>query len=494
MGVLRKIWKFISSMQFAIGLLLVLALACSVGSVITQGQTYAVYAEQYGERAAGAIVALQLDDLFHSWWFVLLSAFLCLNLLFCNLIRLPSILKLMKREADPMNSLGREGNVSVSGVKNPEGLFKAMGFGKIISGESELRGQKTSSGTPAAVFEQASEACEAGEIAAAAKDAKEADGTVGPEEAAGEAGGTDAVNSAEGAGKSAEIPEGRGWKFSVKNRIGLWGAWVCHLGILLLILGFGLGQATKEVYTVYGLPGDSKAVAETGLILTIDSFDIGLREDETVEQYTAGITVRRPADGAEESARISVNNPASMFGMTFFQNSTGWAADIHIKKNGEALQDEAIYVGEYTAVADMPNLVIYLNAFYPDYVLDESGPMSASSSINNPAYLYSVYYQGQMLGMNALLESEELTIDDYTVTFDNPRNYTLIQVKRDRFTYLALLGGLVVMFGLIFAFYTQEARIWALRDGDGSWTVYGASRKGGVLFDEQFRDKAKKFK
>ncbi len=422
MKVLKKIWKFISSMQFAIGLLLVLALACSVGSVITQGQPYAVYAEQYGERMAGAILALQLDDLFHSWWFVVLSAFLCLNLLLCNLIRLPSILKMMKHEADPANSVGKDGSVSVSGIKDPDAFFKSMGFFKVQSGENE----KT-------------------------------------------------------------------WKFSVKNRIGLWGAWVCHLGILLLILGFGLGQATKEVYTVYGLPGDSRAVGETGIILSIDSFDIGLREDETVEQYTAGITARRPADGAEESASISVNHPAKLLGMTFYQNSTGWAADIHITKDGEPLQDEVLYVGEYVPVADMPNLVIYLNAFYPDYVLGDSGPMSASSSINNPAYLYSVYYQGQMLGMNALLESEELTIDEYTVTFDNPRNYTLIQVKRDRFTFLALLGGLVVMFGLIFAFYTQEAKVWAVKDEDGTWTAYGTSRKGGVLFGEQFRDKAKKY-
>ena len=429
MNVLKKIWKFISSMQFAIGLLVLLMLACLVGSLITQGQPYAMYAEQYGERMAGAIMALQLDDLFHSWWFVLLSAFLCLNLLLCNLVRLPSILNMMKREADPMNSVGKTGSVSEAGIKDPDGFFKAMGFGKGTSGESEIREEK------------------------------------------------------------------RSWKFSVKNRIGLWGAWVCHLGILLLILGFGLGQATKEEFTVYGLPGDSRQVGETGVILTIDSFDIGLREDETVEQYTAGITVRRPADGAEESAEISVNNPASIFGMKFYQNSTGWAADIHITKSGEPLQDEVIYAGDYVAVKDMPNLVIYLNAFYPDYVMEEGkGPASASSQLKNPAYLYSVYYQGQILGMNALLESEELTIDEYTVTFDNPRSYTLIQVKRDRFTFLALIGGLVVMFGLIFAFYTQEAKIWALREADGTWTVYGTSRKGGVLFNEQFRDAAKKYK
>ena len=60
-------------MQFAIGLLVVLAAVCALGSFITQGQTYDAYAQLYGERTAGAIMALQLDDVFHAWWFVLLT-------------------------------------------------------------------------------------------------------------------------------------------------------------------------------------------------------------------------------------------------------------------------------------------------------------------------------------------------------------------------------------------------------------------------------------
>ena len=36
--------------------------------------------------------------------------------------------------------------------------------------------------------------------------------------------------------------------------------------------------------------------------------------------------------------------------------------------------------------------------------------------------------------MNVLMQGEELTIDEYTVLFENPRNYTLLAVKRDSFT------------------------------------------------------------
>ena len=60
MPTVRKIWKFISSMRFAIALLALLAAACSLGSLVTQGQSYAWYAQRYSERAAALILALVL--------------------------------------------------------------------------------------------------------------------------------------------------------------------------------------------------------------------------------------------------------------------------------------------------------------------------------------------------------------------------------------------------------------------------------------------------
>ena len=90
---MKKIGKILSSMPFAITLLVLLAAACALCSTIQQGQAYEYYAAQYGERTAGLIIALRLDDAFHSWWFIGLSGFLCLNLLCCNLIRLPALLK-----------------------------------------------------------------------------------------------------------------------------------------------------------------------------------------------------------------------------------------------------------------------------------------------------------------------------------------------------------------------------------------------------------------
>lgn len=425
MSTLKKIWKFISSMKFAIILLVVLAAACALASLVTQGQSYEWYARAYSERAAALIVALHLDDAFHSGWFMLITGFLCVNLLACNLLRLPRLVRRTRDAADAAKTVDAPGDVTLGPVQNPDRVFERLRLGKPVQ--------------------------------ATAKD-------------------------------------GRAALFLSAHRAGLWGAWVCHLGIFLLILGFGLGQMTQRQYTVYGVPGQTKAIGETGYLLTIDDFTVALREDDTVEQYTADITVRDVDGRGSDAATISVNNPASMYGMKFYQNSTGWAARINVLKGGEPLQSEVVCAGEYLRIQDKPDLVVYLSAFYPDYVMTPGvGPSTATGALKNPAYLYQVYYQNQVLGMNVLMPEEELTIDEYTVTFSDPQSYTLIQIKVDRFTWLALAGGLVTLLGLILAFYVQPAKVWAVR-GEEGWMIHGASPKGGALFRERLQRAAEEEK
>ena len=419
MSTLKRFWRFLSSMKFAIILLILLAVACALASLVTQGQSYQYYARQYSERTAAVILALHLDDAFHSVWFIAISGFLCLNLMCCNLLRLPGLLRRSRQDRVPGHA-----DVSVADVGDPEAAFRRLGLRPVRRREGE-----------------------------------------------------------------------REILYASKNRAGLWGAWVCHLGILLIILGFSLGQMTQRQYTVYGVPGQSKQIGDTDLILIIDDFQVDLRQDDTVSQYTAQITVRDLSDarGDSQSAAVSVNHPATLYGMKFYQNSTGWAATVHIAKDGSPLQEAVLCAGEYLQVEDKPELAIVLTAFYPDYVLTPGqGPATASGALNNPAYLYQVYYQEQLLGMNVLMPEEELTIDEYTVTFSDPQNYTLIQIKVDHFTPLALVGGLVTLLGLILALYLQPMKVWALEEG-GTWTVYGQSHKGGAIFRERLTTACRMF-
>ena len=238
---------------------------------------------------------------------------------------------------------------------------------------------------------------------------------------------------------------------------GIWGAWVCHLGILLLVAGFALGQMTQEEYTVYGLPGQTKPLGETGMQVTIDSFAIDWREDGSAGQYTAGLTVT-DAEGRSESGQTSVNHPASLHGYQFYQNSAGWAAEVKVEKNGTEIQKDVLCVGEFTPLADEPEIVILFRDFYPNYDADtQSASPMASIRPDHPGYLYMVFYRGEVRGMNVLEAEDTITIDQqYTVTFSDPSNYTLLMAKRDRFALLTLLGAAVTMAGMIMAFYLRK--------------------------------------
>ena len=306
---LKKLWKFLSSMQFAIILLLILIAACAVGSFIPQGQPYEWYAAAYSERSAALIVASYLDDVYHSWWFLLITGFLCCNLLFCNIVRLPQILRRIKSFKDPESVDSGPVTVSAENIDDPEAVFIAMGM------PNPVKAQK----------------------------------------------------------------EGRGVLFSASRTIGFWGAWVCHIGILLLILGFGLGQMTHQEYSVYGVAGQTKAVADTNYLLSIDDFTVDLRDDDTVEQYTAAITVRNAATGEKASSEISVNNPATLLGLKCYQNSTGWAAAVTVFKGSEELQKEVLCAGEYMSVEDMPGLAVYLTPFIPITCGESFMPLLQSS-------------------------------------------------------------------------------------------------------------------
>ena len=411
---MKKAGKFLFSMKFAIGLLLVLIAACVAGSVIPQGNPASWYTAAYPEQAAGAIMLFGLHDVFHSPWFAILAILLCVSLLGCNLLRFPSLVRRTKEDFTIEKALAAEGMPVLGRTDDPESLFASLGFRHHQTGTTK---------------------------------------------------------------------EGKACIFGVKNKAGIWGAWLCHFGMLVVILGFGLGQMFRSEWTVYGVAGQTKPVGDSAYALTIDDFSIGLREDDTVEQYTADLTMTDTRTGESRSGSASVNHPLTVFGRKLYQNSTGWAATVQILREDELIQESVLCAGEYVAVEDLPDLVIFFSAFYPDLTEGEDGrPATASGIVRNPAYLYRLYYQEQVLGMNVLKGDEEITVEDYVIRFVDPRPYTLIQIKRDPFTGVVAAGGLLILVSLLMAFYMRTARLWTIRQEDGYWLVYGSSRKGAEEF------------
>lgn len=87
-------------MRFGLVLLGALGVLSIIGSFIPQGRDVAFYHNHYSPNKTKAILVLKMDDIYHSFYFIVLFGALCLNLFLCSISRLSSILKKIKEIPD----------------------------------------------------------------------------------------------------------------------------------------------------------------------------------------------------------------------------------------------------------------------------------------------------------------------------------------------------------------------------------------------------------
>ena len=247
----------------------------------------------------------------------------------------------------------------------------------------------------------------------------------------------------------------RAWKSAGEKTWGVWGSWLTHLGLLLMIVGFAAGQFLAREAVVYGIAGSTQPLGDTGLTVTIDKFEVALRPDNTVEQYTAALTIANAA-GETQSGAASVNHPFDAFGYSFYQDSMGWANYVDIKKDGQLVKTDLICAGEYTFPDDQPSLALMFNKFYPDLIRQPDGSFAtASPQLNNPYSLYSIYFDGSMVAMNLAEPGQPIPVHNYEFTMYDPVEYTLIVAKSDPTAWLVGVASAVLLAGLFLSFYVR---------------------------------------
>ncbi len=406
---MKKLGRFLSSMGFAVALLVLLAAACALSSLVEQGLTREAYEVRYGSGMASIIMALQVNDAYHSVWFIALSGFLCLNLLLCSVLRFSSFLRRYRQEKDSA-AVNTPGNLGETETEQPEQVFRTMRL------------------TP--------------------------------------------LRCTDAQGKEALFASG--------NRVGVWGAWICHVGVLLLIAGFALGQITMQESVIWGIPGDTRILEGTGIEIVIDDFRTETREDASIAQYVTEITVNDPAAGRPEKATISVNNPADAGGFRLYQNNTGTAVSASVKRDGKETQRKTLLPQQAMAesvlgLEDQPEYAFYFAGIRK---MQEEGQEDQTLYVmdlyRNGVFQQSYYYVGEGVA----------TVGGDEITF-SPRTFTLLAARKDSFAPMALLGGIITLLGLALAFLFQPRALWAVRGEDGKWSLRGRCRKGQALMQEQ---------
>lgn len=136
----KKIINLLTSMKASIILFITLGIIASFGTLIPQGLSDDVIVEQYGLYIGRLILTLELDDLYHSWWFIALGLFLALQLIICTLRRLKTVKSTQQAGSIilHLSMLLIIIGACISGIYGNEQLIKAS-IGEMIPLHEEFR-------------------------------------------------------------------------------------------------------------------------------------------------------------------------------------------------------------------------------------------------------------------------------------------------------------------------------------------------------------------
>src|SRR3989304_2467189 len=112
-SLMDQVWKFFTSIKLAIFIIIILAIASIIGTIIEQNQPLEKYRQIYTDGAIRLFESLNLFDMYHSWWFLLLLVLFTVNLSCCTIDRLPRAVKVVR---NPKTTLDENLEKSLSHV------------------------------------------------------------------------------------------------------------------------------------------------------------------------------------------------------------------------------------------------------------------------------------------------------------------------------------------------------------------------------------------
>ena len=263
-----------------------------------------------------------------------------------------------------------------------------------------------------------------------------------------------------------------------KNRLGFYGSFLTHLGILLVFVVGGAVLACSDVrdYTAY--PGQD-VVLEDGTTLRVEDFRI---EDETGKlDFTSHITVTLPDGTADGPAEISVNHPHSFRNHKFYQQTYGTCGSITVED--ETGGTDTFTVDEVCFLSADGVSGIWYEALYPGYVRDEEGNFtlitSTAGAYSDPVYQVLVCGTEGRTPVLAM-PGESVEVGGLTFTFNEPISYPGIRVKTLPSAVIGALYGTFVLliFALWLTFFHVPAAVAVRPEG---YAIYGAKTAGTAL-------------
>lgn len=428
-----RVWNVFTSLKLAIFVLIFLALTSIVGTLIEQNQTLDQYRRFYSEGTIRLFTALDLFDMYHSWWFLLLLVLFTVNLICCTVDRLPRAVRIVR---NPRTTLD-------------ENLEKTLG--------TVTRWKKK--GEPSAWAEAYRSAL-------------------------GSAFGRPRV-TADGATVHLYAEKGIASRF---------GVYVTHLSILVIFIGaivgnvFGFkGYANiiegRSVRTIPTRGGTSSV--DLGFTVRCNSFRVTYYPSGQPKEYASDLSV---IENGREVLRktIEVNDPLRYKGIWFYQASygTAGASTVRLSVNQPTGGGETISLspGETRDIRGYGRIgaVDYRNDF------QGMGPalLVVLKKPDKPATQFWL--------LKAFPQFDRQRGDTRYLSFQGIDEvyYTGLQVARDPGVNIVWAGCVLMIVGLLIAFFMSHRRLWIRlsRGSDGRTEIVlaGSANKNRLAFERTF--------
>jgi len=447
MKVLIKIFKdlikFFTSIRLAIVLLIILAFASLLGTLIPQQRSLEEYAARYGQLA-GLLIRLQLTQLYHSIWYLAILGFFALNIIVCTLTRLSpkwkkAVRPHVRAEAKSLLALKIKDRYKKSA---PLSVVKAELEKSLASSRYRLR---------------------------------------------------------------TEDQDNKVHLLARKKILGIFGSDVVHLGLLIILAGgivSGLTSVRKELALK---EGEVLPVPKASFELRLDKFTTEYYPDGSVKAWKSAVTVIENAKPVLAKT-IVVNRPLTYRGYSFYQTSYGWnwdnpAVEIWSKKKSDPtfLKKLKLKVGEKVPLDDKDQTSISVARFIPDFVLGEGNePQTRSLQPNNPAAFVEGFRGGEKIffgwifanfpDMDRIHAAKETDLSFELKGFEAGQ-YSVLEAAKDPGANLIWIGCVLTMLGLGLAFYWPHWEIKAvLEESQGKTEVIagGIAAKNRDSFQAEF--------
>jgi len=413
---MKSVWKFFASVKLAIALLILLAAASVLGTLIPQGRTPAEYAARYGQLA-GLMTGLQLTSLYHSGWYLVLLFFLALNTVVCTLSRFPAK---WRRAFSPKVEAETAGLLA----------FKVKSrFGKNVP-VAEARAK------------------------------------------------LEAVLASRHYRVKSQSVEKRLCVLAQKRKFGHFGSDAVHLGLLVVIAG-GIVSGLAGFRTQLELSeGQTVQVPRAPFEIRLDRFETEYYPQGMVKAWKSTVTVLEAGAGVLTQA-ILVNKPLTYKGFSFYQTSYGsdWnnpKLEVTIKKKNDPsfARTVTVSVGEKAAVDDKDVSQISVKRFVPDFVIGDGGQIETrSQEPNNPAAQVEGWKGAEQVFSGWIfakypdfeqMHAGKPTDLSFVLKSFRGSEYSVLEAARDPGVWLIWIGCLLVTAGFFLAFYWPPFEIRAV--------------------------------